>query len=86
MYIYTVRWINLIDCEVESGIFNVCYTDLDKARKAMLDDMEKTKKDWEKYETVFTHFGDESGDYCGIYINHGTYDYQDWFVDKLEVM
>lgn len=86
MYIYAVRWQKRIDGEEESGIFNVCYTDLDKARKAMLSAMENIKKDWEKDEHVLTNFGDGSGDYCGIYIGHGTYDYQDWFIDKLKVM
>lgn len=86
MFIYAVRWIKRIDGEEECGNFEVCYTDEDKARKAMLADMENTKKDWEKDETVFTNFGDGSGDYCGIYIGHGTYDYHDWYVDKLEVM
>ena len=86
MYIYAVRWIKRIDGEEECGNFEVCYTDNDSARKAMLADMENTKKDWEKDETVFTNFGDGSGDYCGIYIKNDTYDYHDWYVDKLEVM
>ena len=86
MYIYVVRWQKRIDGEEESGIFNVCYTDEDNAKKAMLDDMENIKKDWEKDEHVSTNFGDGSGDYCEIYIGHGTYDYHYWYVDKLEVV
>ena len=86
MYVYVVRWFKRIDDEEEFGNFKVCYTDLDKARKAMLDGMENIKKDWEKDGTVFTSFGDENKDYCGIYICRGTYDYQEWFIDKLKVM
>ena len=86
MYIYAVRWIKRIDGEEECGNFEVCYTDKTKARIAMFAEMENAKKDWEKDETVSTNFGDGSGDYCGIYIAHGTYDYIDWYVDKLEVM
>lgn len=86
MIIYAVRWLKRIDGEEECGNFEVCYTDEDKARKAMLTDMENTKKDWEKDGTVFTNFGDKIGDYCGIYMENDTYDYHDWYVDKLEVM
>ena len=86
MYIYAVRWIKRIDDEEECGNFEVCYTDEDKAREAMFTDMENAKKDWEKDGTVFTSFGDGSRDYCGIYICRGTHDYQEWFIDKLELL
>lgn len=86
MHVYVVRWCERIDGEEKCGNFDVCYTGLDEARKAMLDDMEKTKMDWEKDYQVFTDFGNGSGCFCEIYIGHGAYDYKDWFIDKLEVM
>ena len=48
MEIYVIRWLSRIDGEEECGNFEVCYTDKEKARKAMLDDVENTKADWEK--------------------------------------
>lgn len=86
MYVYAVRWFKRIDNEDECGNFEVCYTDEDKARQAMLAAMENIKKDWEKDDHVYANFGGKNENFCEIYIAHGTYDYQVWFIDKLKVM
>lgn len=89
MEIYVIRWLSRIDGEEECGNFEVCYTDKDKARKAMLDDVKNTKADWEKDfkdylksidEKVKSRFAGPDGngkadcDYAGIWIEDGNGD------------
>ena len=83
--IYVIRWLSRIDGEEECGNFEVCYTDEAKARKAMIEDMKKTKADWEKSnedylkginETVKERTLGPNGeigccDYAGIWIEDG---------------
>ena len=84
--VYVVRWLSRIDGEEKCGNFEVCYADKDKARKAMLADVDNTKADWERDnegylkaldEKVRTRFLGQSGtdretcDYAGIWIEDG---------------
>lgn len=92
MKIYAIRWLSRIDGEEECGNFDVCYTDEEKARKAMLEDMKDTKADWEKDGNPIESrtLGpngeeDEDCDYAEISVNGGNYDYHEWWIDALDV-
>ena len=96
MYIYVVRYLAYVDGEPECGNFEVCYPDEPSARKAMLDNVEATYKDWLKSAKSGEDLkrrtmgangeSDPNPDYAGIWIEGGyNYDYHDWWIDKLEV-
>lgn len=93
MKIYVIRWASRIDGEEECGNFEVCYTDEDKARKAMLEDFKNTKADWEKdgkpvnSRTLGPDGENEKDcDYVEITVeDDDTYDYHEWHIDKLDV-
>lgn len=90
-YVFVVRWLKRIDGEEECGNFEFCYKDEKEAEKKMLEDMENTKKDWEQDEEVKSRIGKKNGngcsDYCGIWIeDNNTYDYHDWYIDKLPII
>lgn len=93
MNIYVIRWASRVDGEEESGNFEVCYTDEANARKAMLKDFENTKADWEKdgVKVESRTLGpngenDENCDYMEITVeDDDSYDYHEWYIDKLDV-
>lgn len=94
MFVYVVRWANLIDGEDECGNFEVCYTDEKDAEKAMLADMEDTKSDclkgWPEGTKSFIGKKNENGcsDFCSVEIEKNLldHDYYEWYIDKLELV
>ena len=88
MFVYVIRWESRISDEPESGTFDVCYADKEKARAKMEEDFENTLSEWRKSEDgdlVEARKG-KSGDFCEIHVDgEDYYDYYEWYVDKLEV-
>ena len=87
MNVYAIRWESRIDGETDSGILDPCYANIDSAKKAMLEDMETTKKDWElNGDTVSSRVSDGET-YCEITANEDdSYDYHEWHVTSLELV
>jgi hypothetical protein len=89
MFIYIIRWKNRVNNEEETGFFKMCYTNEIDARRAMLVGKEKTKQSWEKAygkERIQDHMpGDSEPTYCGFYVQNHSYDYHEWYIDKLTV-
>lgn len=90
MTVFVVRWQRMIDGEDESGNFEFCYTNEKDAEKAMLEDVENIKKDWEKDIKVRVKVGEKNDngcfDYYGIEAEDGSYDRHEWWIDKLPVV
>ena len=72
--------------EEDCGNFGVCYTDETDARKAMVEDYESTLRKWE------TDVPDDRNmelikwdNFCAITLPYDSYDYHNWWIDKLEL-
>lgn len=97
LFAYVVRWQKRVDGEDKFGNLDVCYTNEKDAEKAMLDDMENTRVEWQIDEdsrgfgeTIKTCIGKKNENNCAtncsIWFDRYSFDYQDWFVDKLELV
>lgn len=87
MFVFVVRWCKRIDGEEECGNFEVCYTDEELAKAAMLKDFEDTKADWGKDVTESVRMElTQTDDYCSVQMTDGSYDYHEWWIDKLELV
>lgn len=95
MCVYVVRYDYRIDGEADCGNFEFCYKDEEKAEKAMLQDVEDTKKRWsdfgeklgDKVEIGCEMSRGDNGlvDYCIIWFDNPSEDYHRWWVDKIGI-
>jgi hypothetical protein len=69
--------------EVQSGIFDKCYTNEEAAHEAMIKDFENTKADWAKNGEVSSSLNTDS---CFIMMTNSSYDWYELYIDKLEVV
>lgn len=87
MYVYAVRWFQRVDGETSCGNFEVCYANEEAARRQMLQDWENIKKDWSKDVDAYKVCArvSDDGDWCNVEMQDGSYDYHEWWIDKLEL-
>ena len=83
MFVFVVRYEKQVDHEVESGTFDKCYTNEEAAHEAMIKDFENTKADWAKNGEISSSLNTDS---CFIMATDNTYDWHEWYIDKLEVV
>ena len=83
MFVFVVRYVKQVDSEVESGTFDMCYTNEEAAQEAMIKDFETTKADWAKDGEISSSMNTDS---CCIQANDGSYDWYELYIDKLEVV
>lgn len=87
IFVYVIRWQNRIDGEEDSGNFEVCYANEADACKAMVEDYESTLCEWSKRipEGKKAELSTSNTDFRAITFPFDTYDYHNWYIDKLEV-
>ena len=83
MFVFVVRYVKQVDGEVESGTFDMCYTNEEAAHEAMIKDFENTKADWAKKGEISFSLNTDT---CFVMFADGTRDWIEWFIDKLEVV
>ena len=91
--VYVIRFLNCEGGETDSGTFEYCYENEDDARKNLEEDFENTLKEvkakWkgeEEEKHIVLHKLKKDGDYAGITVECGNYDYYDWFIECLPVV
>lgn len=82
MFVFVVRYVKQVDHEVESGTFDMCYTNEEAAHEAMIKDFETIKAEWANYGEISSS---KDTDWCLIRAD-GTSDVYEWYIDKLEVV
>ena len=85
MTVFAIRWASRINGEEESGILKTGYVNEEDAKKAMMKDAEDIRKDWETGGTSVKTMQGAIGNYYGIWVEDDTYDYYEWYIEKLVV-
>ena len=83
MFVFVVRYVKSVDSEVESGTFDMCYTNEEAAHEAMIKDFENTKAEWAKIAEISSSV---NTDCCSIQWTDLANDWYELYIDKLEVV